>query len=63
MIKERRNPRPFGILTALFLVLIISLAGCENGTLGLKGGGISGAVVDSRTLAGIAGVNITQPLD
>lgn len=59
MIRERRNPKPFGILVALFLVLISSLVGCENGTLGLKGGGISGAIVDSRTLAGVAGVNVT----
>lgn len=59
MVRERRNPRTFGILTALFLVLISSLVGCEKGTLGLKGGGISGSVLDSRTLVGIAGVNIT----
>lgn len=59
MNRERRNPMPFGILAALFLVLISSLVGCENGTLGLKGGGISGTVVDSRTLAGVAGVSIT----
>ncbi len=59
MFRERRNPRTFGILTALFLVLISSLVGCEKGTLGLKGGGISGSVLDSRTLVGVAGVNIT----
>ena len=59
MIRERRNPKPFGILAALFIVLIVSLAGCEKGTLGLKGGGISGSVLDSRTLVGIAGVSIT----
>lgn len=59
MIRERRNPKPFGILAALFIVLIVSLVGCEKGTLGLKGGGISGSVLDSRTLVGIAGVSIT----
>ncbi|PKL44723.1 MAG: hypothetical protein CVV41_04990 [Candidatus Riflebacteria bacterium HGW-Riflebacteria-1] len=58
MIRERRSPRAFGILAALFLVLIVSLAGCEKGTLGLKGGGISGSVLDSRTLTGIAGVSV-----
>ncbi|MBU1109662.1 MAG: carboxypeptidase-like regulatory domain-containing protein [Candidatus Riflebacteria bacterium] len=59
MIRERRNPKPFGILVALFLVLIVSLVGCEKGTLGLKGGGISGSVLDSRTLTGISGVSVT----
>lgn len=59
MNRERRNPMTIGILTALFLVLLSSLVGCENGTLGLKGGSISGTVLDSRTLAGIAAVNIT----
>ncbi len=59
MNRERRNPMTIGILTALFLVLLSSLVGCENGTLGLKGGSISGSVVDSRTLAGITNVNIT----
>ncbi|MDD2999538.1 MAG: carboxypeptidase regulatory-like domain-containing protein, partial [Candidatus Riflebacteria bacterium] len=59
MNRERRNPRTIGILTALFLVLIGSLVGCENGTLGLKGGAITGTVLDSRTLVGIASVNIT----
>lgn len=59
MNRERRNPRTFGILTALFLVLLSSLVGCENGTLGLKGGGVTGTVLDSRTLVGIAAVNIT----
>ena len=58
MIRERRNPRAFGILAALFLVLIVSLAGCEKGTLGLKGGGISGSVLDSRTLTGVSGVSV-----
>lgn len=58
MIRDRRNPKTFGILTALLMVLLISLAGCENGTLGLKGGGIAGSVVDSRTLAGVSGVSI-----
>ncbi|PKL48381.1 MAG: hypothetical protein CVV42_09670 [Candidatus Riflebacteria bacterium HGW-Riflebacteria-2] len=58
MIRERRNPKPFGILAALFIVLIVSLVGCEKGTLGLKGGGISGSVLDSRTLVGIAGVSV-----
>ncbi len=59
MNRERRNPITFGILTALFLVLLGSLVGCENGTLGLKGGSISGSVLDSRSLNGIAAVNIT----
>ncbi len=59
MIRERRSPKPFGILTALLIVLIVSLVGCEKGTLGLKGGGISGSVLDSRTLVGIAGVSVT----
>lgn len=58
MIRERRNPKPFGILAALFIVLIVSLVGCEKGTLGLRGGGISGSVLDSRTLVGIAGVSV-----
>lgn len=58
MIRDRRNPKTFGILTALLMVLLISLAGCENGTLGLKGGGITGSIVDSRTLSGVSGVSI-----
>ena len=58
MINERRNPGAYGILTALFLVLILSLVGCEKGTLGLKGGSISGTVLNSRTLVGISGVSI-----
>lgn len=59
MNRERRNPRTLGLLTALFLVLIFTLVGCEKGSLGLNGGSISGTVVDSRTLVGIAGVNVT----
>jgi hypothetical protein len=37
----------------------MTLAGCEKGSLGLSGGGVSGTVVDSRTLVGVAGVNVT----
>lgn len=59
MNRERRNPRAFGILTALFLVLILSLVGCEKGSLGLSGGSISGTVLDSKTLVGITGVSVT----
>ena len=54
-----RRPKSLGILAALFLVLIGSLVGCEKGNLGLKGGGISGTVIDSRTLVGVADVNVT----
>lgn len=54
----KRTPGGTGILAA-FLVLILSLVGCEKGTLGVKGGSISGYVVDSQTLAGVYGVNIT----
>ncbi|GAB4272257.1 MAG: hypothetical protein Kow0029_10740 [Candidatus Rifleibacteriota bacterium] len=59
MNRERRNPKAFGLLAALFAVLIMSLVGCEKGSLGLNGGAISGTVLDSRTLVGIAGVNVT----
>lgn len=59
MNRERRNPKPFGLLTALFVVLILTLVGCEKGSLGLSGGAISGTVIDSQTLVGIAGVNVT----
>ncbi len=59
MNRERRNPKTFGLLTALFIVLILTLVGCEKGSLGLSGGAISGTVIDDRTLVGIAGVNVT----
>ncbi|MEW6711184.1 MAG: carboxypeptidase regulatory-like domain-containing protein [Candidatus Riflebacteria bacterium] len=59
MNRERRNPKAFGLLTALFIVLILTLVGCEKGSLGLSGGAISGTVLDSQTLVGIAGVNVT----
>jgi hypothetical protein len=55
---RNRLPSGIGILLTLFLILL-TLAGCEKGTLGLKGGSISGAVLDSRTLAGVSGVNVT----
>lgn len=54
----RRIPGGTGILLA-FLVLITALVGCEKGTLGVKGGSFSGYVLDSRTMAGISGVNVT----
>ena len=59
MNKERRNPKTFGLLTALFIVLILTLVGCEKGSLGLSGGSVSGTVIDGQTLVGIAGVNVT----
>lgn len=58
MIPAKRIPSGMGILLAFFL-LIITLVGCEKGTLGLKGGSVSGFVVDSRTLAGVSGVSVT----
>ena len=58
MNRERRKPRTLGVLTALFVVLILSLVGCEKGTLGLKGGSIAGTVLDSRTLVGVSGVSV-----
>lgn len=58
MNRERRNPKTFGLLMALFVVLIFTLVGCENGSLGLNGGAITGTVVDDRTLVGIAGVSV-----
>ncbi len=57
MIKHKR-PRTTWLIMALFLVLIGSLVGCEQGNLGLKGGAISGVVVDSRTLVGVADVSV-----
>lgn len=59
MNRERRNPKTFGLLAALFIVLILTLVGCEKGSLGLSGGAISGTVLDSQTLVGIAGVYVT----
>jgi uncharacterized lipoprotein NlpE involved in copper resistance len=59
MIKDRRNPKTFGILVALFIVLIMTLVGCEKGSLGISGGGISGTVVDNKTLVGVSGVSVT----
>lgn len=53
----KRTPGGTGILLAFF-ILILSLVGCEKGTLGVKGGTISGWVVDSQTLAGVYGVNV-----
>ncbi|MBF0408484.1 MAG: carboxypeptidase regulatory-like domain-containing protein [Candidatus Riflebacteria bacterium] len=41
------------------LLLILILGGCEKGTLGVKGGSVSGYILDSRTLAGVSGVSIT----
>lgn len=58
MIPAKRIPSGMGILLAFFL-LILTLVGCEKGTLGLKGGDVTGSVVDSRTLAGVGGVSIT----
>lgn len=58
MIPAKRIPSGMGILLAFFL-LILTLVGCEKGTLGLKGGSVSGSVVDSRTLAGVSGVSVT----
>ena len=59
MIKERRGPKSFGFLMALFLVLVGCLVGCNHGSLGLRGGSVEGYVVDSRTLVGIASVYVT----
>lgn len=58
MIKERRGPKSIGFLMALLLVLVGCLAGCKNGSLGLRGGSIAGQVVDSRTLVGIPSVYV-----
>ncbi len=54
----KRTPSGLGILL-IFFSLLFAVVGCEKGTLGLKGGSISGTVLDSRTLVGISGVNIT----
>lgn len=59
MMKERRGPKSFGFLMALFLVLVGCLVGCDNGKLGLRGGSVEGYVVDSRTLVGVASVYVT----
>ncbi len=59
MAKERRNPISLGLLTTLLIVLVGCLVGCNNGKLGLRGGTITGHVVDSRTLAGVSGVYVT----
>ncbi|MFZ2957795.1 MAG: carboxypeptidase-like regulatory domain-containing protein [Candidatus Ozemobacteraceae bacterium] len=53
----RRTPGGTGIMLA-FLMLILALVGCEKGNLGVKGGNLSGYVLDTRTLAGISAVNI-----
>lgn len=53
-----RRPRATWLLMTLFIVLLSTLVGCEQGNLGLKGGAISGVVVDSRTLVGIADVSV-----
>jgi hypothetical protein len=53
----RRTPQGSGILLA-FLILMLALAGCEKGTLGAKGGSVSGYILDSRTLAGVQGVSV-----
>lgn len=45
------------LFCSLFFLLLLS--GCERGNLGLRGGSISGSVLDSRTLAGVQGVNVT----
>ncbi|MGM0598623.1 MAG: carboxypeptidase-like regulatory domain-containing protein, partial [Candidatus Rifleibacteriota bacterium] len=58
MNRERRNPKTFGLLMALFVVLIFTLVGCENGSLGLNAGAITGTVVDDKTLVGISGVSV-----
>ncbi|HNW36577.1 MAG TPA: carboxypeptidase-like regulatory domain-containing protein [Candidatus Ozemobacteraceae bacterium] len=58
MIPAKRFPSGMGILLTCFL-LILTLVGCEKGTLGLKGGSVSGVVLDSRTLAGVTGVSVT----
>ena len=58
MIKERRGPKSLGFLMALMLVLVGCLVGCNHGSLGLRGGSISGYVVDSRTLVGISSVYV-----
>jgi hypothetical protein len=57
MIKYRR-PRATWLLMTLLVVLLSTLVGCEQGNLGLKGGAISGVVVDSRTLVGVADVSV-----
>ncbi len=51
------TPPAMGILLTFFALLLM-LAGCEKGTLGIKGGSISGYVLDSRTLAGISDVTV-----
>ncbi|HNV69857.1 MAG TPA: carboxypeptidase-like regulatory domain-containing protein, partial [Candidatus Ozemobacteraceae bacterium] len=53
----RRGPLGTGILFAFFLLIMV--VGCEKGTLGVKGGSISGHVLDSRTLVGLSGVAVT----
>ncbi len=54
----KRTPSGWGILL-VFLFLMFAIVGCEKGTLGLKGGSISGVVLDSRTLVGVGGVSVT----
>ena len=56
--EKLRSPRSIGILTTIFILLLCGLVGCTNGSLGLRGGSISGSVLDSRTLVGIADVNV-----
>jgi len=58
MSPSKRIPSGLGILL-IFLFLLFAVVGCEKGTLGLKGGSVSGSVLDSRTLAGVSGVDIT----
>lgn len=59
MIKGRRGPKSLGFLMALLLVLVGCLVGCNHGNLGLRGGSVTGYVVDSRTLVGVASVYVT----
>lgn len=54
-----RKKVPVGYLVAvIFITIILLISGCEKGNLGIRGGSISGIVVDSRTLTGLSGVNV-----
>jgi len=59
MIPKNRTPSGFVILIIFFLIILVQV-GCEKGTLGLRGGSLSGCVLDSKTLVAISGVSVTS---